>query len=100
VHQLKFTETNDGTVIEVYVKPNNPRFKVAIEGDEIVVYSTEEPVKGKVNKEIIKELAKFFHVQVELVSGATSREKRLLIKGLGKENIENFFPGNRSGFNV
>jgi uncharacterized protein (TIGR00251 family) len=94
VHQLKFTETNGGTVIEVYVKPNSPRFKVAVEGGEIVVYSTEEPVKGKVNKEILKELGKFFHVQVELVSGATSQEKRLLIKGLGKGKIENLFLGN------
>ncbi len=48
--------------------------------DEIVVYSTEEPVKGKVNKEIIKELTKLLHAKVELASGFTSKEKQLFVK--------------------
>ena len=55
---------------------------------EIVIYATEEPEKGKVNKEIIKELTKLFHSQVELVFGFTSREKKLLIKGMDKEEIK------------
>lgn len=85
---MKLTETKDGTVIEVFVKPNQPKFKIAIDGDEIVVSSTEEPVKGKVNKEIIKELSKFFHTKVELVSGLTSRRKQLLIRDVEKSEIE------------
>jgi uncharacterized protein (TIGR00251 family) len=85
---MKLTETKDGTVIEVFVKPNQPKFAVKIDGDEIIVFSTEEPVKGKVNKEIIKELAKLFHAKVELVSGATSRQKQLLIRGMMKPEVE------------
>ena len=85
---MKLTETKDGVVVEVFVKPNSQKFGITVEGDEIVVRCTEEPVKGKVNKELIKELTKFFHAQVELVSGATSKQKKLLIKNLGKSEVE------------
>lgn len=89
--RMKIIETKDGTVIEVFVKPNQPKFDIKIDGDEIVVFSTQEPVKGKVNKEIIKELTKRFHTKVELVSGSTSRQKQLLIKGLKKSEVELLF---------
>jgi uncharacterized protein (TIGR00251 family) len=85
---MRINETKDGTIIEVFVKPNSPKFNVTIDGDEILVFSTEEPVKGKVNKELIKELSRLFHAKVELVSGATSRQKQLLIKGVGKKQVE------------
>jgi len=85
---MKINETKDGTIIEVFVKPNQPKFNVTIDDDEILVSSTEEPVKGKVNKELIKELSKLFQAKVKLVSGATSRQKQLLIKGVGKKQVE------------
>jgi uncharacterized protein (TIGR00251 family) len=81
---MKLTETKDGTVIEIFVKPNQPKFKVTLDSDEIVVFSTEEPAKGKVNREVVKGLSKLFKKRVELLSGSTSRQKRLLIRGLGK----------------
>ncbi len=68
---MKLVETKDGTIIEVFVKPNQPNFKITMDSDEILVFSSEEPVKGKVNKEIVKELSKFFHTKVEIVSGTT-----------------------------
>lgn len=85
---MRLIETKDGTIIEVFVKPNQPKFKVTLEGEEIVVFSTEEPVKNKVNKEVIKELSRLFHAQVELVSGATLREKKFIIKALTKTQTE------------
>lgn len=85
---MKVKETENGAVIEVFVKPNSPKFKVEIGEDEIVVYCTEQPVKGKVNKELVKELSKLFHAKVELISGLTSKQKRLLIKGVGKSKVE------------
>jgi uncharacterized protein (TIGR00251 family) len=85
---MKLSETKDGTVVEVFVKPSSQRFEIAVEDDEIVVRCTEEPVKGRVNRELVKELSKLFHARVELVSGLTSRQKQLLIEGIKKSEIE------------
>ncbi len=85
---MSISETKDGIIITIFVKPNSPKFKIELDGDEIVVHSTEEPVKGKVNKEILKEFTKLLHVKVELASGATSRQKQLFVKGLSKSQAE------------
>ena len=85
---MSISETKDGVIIKIFVKPNAPKFCVEIDGEEIVVHCTEEPVKGKVNKEIIKELTKLLHVKVELASGFTSKEKQLFVKGMGKQQAE------------
>ena len=85
---MNIKETKDGTIITVFVKLNSPKFSVEVDGDEIVVRCTEEPVKGKVNKELIKELTKLFHAKVELVSGLTSKQKQLLIRGIEKAEAE------------
>jgi uncharacterized protein (TIGR00251 family) len=85
---MNVTETKDGTIIEIYVKPNSSKFSIIIEDEEIVVRCTEEPLKGKVNKELIKEFTKLFHSPIEIVSGATSKQKKLLLKDIKKESIK------------
>ena len=94
---MKLTETKDGTVIEVFVKPNSPNFEVTLEGEEVVVRCTEEPVKGKVNKELAKELSRLFHARVELISGSTSKQKRFLIAGI-KRNVAESLLKNEGNF--
>jgi len=84
---MNIKETVDGTLITIFVKPNNSKFAIEVNGEDIVVYATEEPEKGKVNKEILKELTRFFHAKVELVSGATSRQKQLSV-GAKKAKVE------------
>jgi len=85
---MKITETKNGTIIEVFVKPNSAKFQVIVEADELVVRCTEEPAKGKVNKELVKELSRLFHAKVELVSGFTSKQKTLLIIGTAKNEVK------------
>jgi len=85
---MKLSETKNGVVIEVFVKPKSAKFEVLLESGEVVIRCTEDPVKGKVNKELLKALSKFFHTDVELVSGTTSRQKRLLVKGMAKSEVE------------
>jgi uncharacterized protein (TIGR00251 family) len=85
---MNIKDTKDGAVIKVFVKPKSAKFEVTLEGDEVVVRCTEEPVKNKVNKELLKALSKFFHTNVELISGATSRQKRLLLQGVEKGEVE------------
>jgi uncharacterized protein (TIGR00251 family) len=85
---MSISETKDGVIITVFVKPNSPKFKIQHDGDEIVVHCTEEPVKGKVNKEIIKEFSKLLHAKVEIASGFTSKQKQLFVKGMDKSQAE------------
>jgi uncharacterized protein (TIGR00251 family) len=85
---MNVKDTKDGAILEVFVKPKSPKFEVLLEGDDVVVRCTEEPVKGKVNKELVKTLSKLFRTNVELVSGATSRQKRLLLKGMATSEVE------------
>jgi uncharacterized protein (TIGR00251 family) len=84
---MSIKETKNGTIITIFVKPNSPKFTVEVDVNEIIVHSTEEPVKGKVNKEIVKEFSKLLHAKVELSSGATSRQKQLFVQGLTTEQV-------------
>ena len=85
---MNVKETKDGVVLEVFVKPSSQRFDITVDDGEIVVFCTEQPVKGKVNKELVKEVSKLFHAKVEIVSGLTSKQKRLLITGVAKNEVE------------
>jgi uncharacterized protein (TIGR00251 family) len=85
---VKITETKDGIVLEVTVRPKARQFRIAIESEEIVVFCTEEPTRGRVNKELVKRLSKLLHKEVVLVSGFASRQKRLLINDTDKETLE------------
>jgi len=85
---MSIKETKDGTTITVFVKPKASKFALERDGNEIIVNSTEQPVKGKVNKEILKEASKIFSFRVEIVSGLTSRKKVLLIRGANKAQVE------------
>ena len=87
-NSMSISETKNDVIIKIFVKPNSPKFCVKFDGDEIIVHSTEEPVKGKTNKEIIKELSKLLRTNVDLVSGFTSKEKQLIVKGMGKQQAE------------
>jgi uncharacterized protein (TIGR00251 family) len=85
---MRINEVKDGVILEVNVKPNSKEFKIAVEGEEIVVFCVERPVKGKVNRELLKEFSRLFHNKVELVSGCTSKQKKLLIRGFVKSEVE------------
>jgi len=85
---MSVKETKDGVFISIFVKPNSPKFRIEFDGGEIVVYATEVPERGKVNKEIIKELSKFFGAKVELASGAASKEKQFFLIGLTRQQVE------------
>jgi uncharacterized protein (TIGR00251 family) len=90
---LKAVETKDGVLLDVHVKPRSGTFKTLIEGDDVVVYCSEEPQGGRVNRELVKELSRLFHKKVELVSGFTSKDKRLLVRNAAKSEIEQVLSG-------
>jgi len=88
VKPLKLQKTADGVIIEVYVKPNSKQFAVQLDQDIMTVLCKQAPVKGKVNKELLKQFTKLFGKRVELVSGFTSRQKKLLVHGIEPNEAE------------
>jgi len=84
---MKLLKTAHGVVLDVYVKPNSKKFRVELDGDTLVVSCREAPVKGKVNRELVKKLSRLFNRRVELVSGFSSRQKKLLIRDIEAEEV-------------
>ncbi len=85
---MRISETQEGSILAILVKPKSGDFRIVVEHDEILVFCREEPVKGKVNKEIVKEFSKLFLRKVKLVSGHSSKQKKLFIEDACKSEIE------------
>ena len=85
---MKLQKVSQGVIVDVFVKPNSKRFQLKREENELVASCSETPVKGKVNKELLKQLSRFFGHKVELVSGFTSRQKRFLVNGIEAKQVE------------
>lgn len=85
---MEIQEIAQGVVLDLYVKPKSKKFRVMIEEDMLIVSCREAPVKGKVNREVLKQLSRLFNRKVELISGFTSRQKRFLISDIGAEEVK------------
>jgi uncharacterized protein (TIGR00251 family) len=84
---MKLLKTTQGTVLDVHVKPNSKEFKIKIEEDELIVFCRETPIKGRVNKELMKELSRLFKRKVDILSGSASKQKRILIRDASAEEV-------------
>jgi uncharacterized protein (TIGR00251 family) len=84
---MKLQETSQGIILDVHIKPNSKEFRLELSEDMLVVACREAPVKGKVNKELLKQLSRLFGRKVEFVSGFTSRQKKLLINDITEEEV-------------
>jgi len=80
-------KTSQGITLDVYVKPKSKEFKIEKEDDRLAVFCRESPVKGRVNRELIKELSKLFKRRVEILSGFSSRQKRVLIQDIDVNEV-------------
>ncbi|MBP1912513.1 DUF167 domain-containing protein [Thermococcus stetteri] len=89
---MKFLkEIKDGVLLLIYVQPKAK--KNAVEGvDEwrgrLKVRIAAPPVEGKANKEVVKFLSKLLGAEVSIVTGETSREKDLLVRGLSADEVK------------
>ncbi len=82
---LELRQVSAGVIVSVFVKPNSKQFQLEVEDDTLVAFCREAPVRGKVNKELIKELSRIFKKRVEIVAGFTSKQKTLLITGINAD---------------
>jgi uncharacterized protein (TIGR00251 family) len=72
----------------VKVVPKSKAFSVNVSGSEVTVRLTEEPDRNKANIELVKGLGRMLGKDVQILRGATSRKKLLLIDGEEKEVLD------------
>ena len=89
---MKLRKTPEGIVLDLHVKPNSKEFKIETAEDDLVISCREKPVKGRVNKELIKELSRLFKRRVEIIAGFRSRQKRVLIRAINVNEVRHSFP--------
>jgi hypothetical protein len=90
---MKIREAGKDVILDVYVKPRSKEFEIVVEADDVVVRCREEPVGGRVNRELVNEFSRLFGKRVELVSGGSSRQKRLLVRDAVKSEVERVLRG-------
>ena len=89
---IHVTEHAEGSILVVRAQPGARRNGIMGEvGGAVKIAVSASPDKGKANQAIIEVLRAVLGVkssQVELLSGFTSRQKRFLIRGWSKPNLE------------
>jgi len=83
---MKMLKTKDGVILQIQVKPKSKNFRIQV-NDELVIFCRQQPVKGKVNRELVKELSKIFERKVEIVSGLRSKVKKIFLRKIDEEDV-------------
>jgi len=85
------TETADGVILTLKVQPRSSKNQLVGCHDGVFkVKLTAPPVDGSANKCCCDFLAKQLGVparDIEIITGATARHKRVLVSGFGKRDI-------------
>lgn len=85
-------KTPEGVIIAIKVTPKSHKNEIiGWENHEIKIRIRAIPEKGHANNEVIHFLAKLLNISLSsltLVSGTTSRHKKILIKGFDLTKIE------------
>ena len=89
---IAITEHAEGCILPVRAQPGAR--KAGVLGEQagaLKIAVTAPPEDGRANKaltEALRELLGLKRSQVELLSGATSRDKRFVIRGMSKAELE------------
>ncbi len=88
---LDIVATNSGVVLSVRTQPGSSRNRIIGEyGGRLKLAVTAAPEKGKANKAVIELLADALHLNessIRIISGESSRDKKLMIEGLVPEDL-------------
>ncbi|HOO56707.1 MAG TPA: DUF167 domain-containing protein [bacterium] len=89
---IEITESKKGLGFDVKVRPCSGKSGIAGEQDGALrVDLKAQPEGGKANRELVKLLSRWLKVpaeNVEIVSGASSRRKRVRATGVARENLD------------
>ncbi len=84
-------ETSEGVVLRVRIQPRSAQCAMAgVAGEYLKVRVNAPPVGGAANEACRSFLAKQFRIakgRVEILSGEKSREKRILLRGVKRDEI-------------
>lgn len=83
---LDLVTTNSGVILSVRTQPGSSKNRIIGEyGGRLKLAVTAAPEKGKANKAVIELLADTLRIHessIHIISGESSRDKRVLIEGL------------------
>ena len=89
---VKVTDHQEGCIVPVRAQPGAKRTGVAgLHGNALKVAVNAPPVDGKANEALRQALAEVLGIrpaQVELVGAAASRDKKFLVRGLDRTELE------------
>ena len=89
---LDIVTTNSGIILSIRTQPGSSKNRIIGEyGGRLKLAVTAAPEKGKANKAVIELLADTLHISessIHIISGESSRDKRLMIEGLTPEDIK------------
>lgn len=92
IRMLDIVTTNSGVILSIRTQPGSSKNRIIGEyGGRLKLAVTAAPEKGKANKAVIELLADTLHVHessIHIISGETSRDKRLMIEGLTLEDLK------------
>ncbi len=92
---IECLETDSGVTLSLKVQPNAKKSRVVgLHGDKLKVAVTAVPEDGKANKAVIALLSKELGIKasmMSIVSGLTSRDKKIFIEGGSKDSVKKFF---------
>ena len=89
---IAVTDHAEGCVLPVRAQPGARR--AGVQGEQagaLKIAVTAPPQDGRANQALVEELRKALAIkrsQVELIGGQTSRDKRFLIRGLSRSELE------------
>jgi len=90
--QLNITSAAGGSAFRVHVVPRSRKNEISGRYDQAVkIRLTAPPVEGKANEALIEFLAKRLDVPkrtIEILSGASSRNKMVCVLGLTPQELE------------
>jgi hypothetical protein len=93
------TDSKSGVIIQVHASPRASKTQVqGLHGEALKIRLQAPPVDGKANETLIEFLAKTLGIpqrQITLISGQTSRQKRLNLQGITANQV-----GIRLGINI
>ena len=76
---MKLKTFQIGEIISIRVKPNSSKSQLIFSNELNIAYLKSVPIDNKANEELVKLFKKDYKVKIEIISGHTSKSKKIKI---------------------